>query len=156
MAVSEHWEKGGEGALELADAVMDACNSGKQNFKPLYDWSLPLTERITCIAREIYGADGVDFEPLAAQRLKALQERPDANDLGVCMVKTQYSLSDDPTRKGVPASWRLHVRDVLLFGGAGLVCPVSGDISLMPGTGSHPSFRNIDVDVNTGKVTGLF
>ena len=117
---------------------MDACNSGKRHFTPLYDWNLPLTERITCIAREIYGADGVDFEPLAAQRLKALQERPDVNELGVCMVKTQYSLSDDASRKGVPASWRLHVRDVLLFGGAGLVCPVSGDISLMPGTGSHP------------------
>lgn len=156
VAVSEHWEKGGDGALELADAVMDACNSDQRNFKPLYDWSLPLTERIACIAREVYGADGVDFDPLAAQRLKDLQERPDADELGVCMVKTQYSLSDDPTRRGVPTSWRLHVRDVLLFGGAGLVCPVSGDISLMPGTGSHPSFRNIDVDVNTGKVTGLF
>ena len=156
VAVSEHWEKGGEGALELADAVMDACNSPKRNFRPLYDWNQPLAERIICIAREVYGADGVDFEPMAAQRLKTLQERPDANDLGVCMVKTQYSLSDDPKRRGVPSSWRLHVRDVLLFGGAGLVAPVAGDISLMPGTGSKPSFRNIDVDVTTGRVTGLF
>ena len=72
------------------------------------------------------------------------------------MVKTQYSLSDDAKRKGVPSSWRLHVRDVLLFGGAGLVAPVAGDISLMPGTGSRPSFRNIDVDVTTGRVTGVF
>lgn len=156
VAVSEHWEKGGEGALELADAVMDACNSPKRNFRPLYDWKLPIAERIVCIAREVYGADGVDFEPMAAQRLKTLQERPDADELGVCMVKTQYSLSDDAKRKGVPSSWRLHVRDVLLFGGAGLVAPVAGDISLMPGTGSRPSFRNIDVDVATGRVTGVF
>jgi len=135
---------------------MDACNSPKRNFRPLYDWKLPIAERIVCIAREVYGADGVDFEPMAAQRLKALQERPDADELGVCMVKTQDSLSDDAKRKGVPSSWRLHVRDVLLFGGAGLVAPVAGDISLMPGTGSRPSFRNIDVDVATGRVTGVF
>ena len=155
VALSEHWEKGGDGALELADAVTDACNE-KNEFRPLYDWSLPLTERITTIAKDVYGADGVEFEPLAAQRLKDLQERPDANELGVCMVKTQYSLSDKPTLKGVPKGWKLHVRDVLFFGGAGLVAPVSGDISLMPGTGSKPAFRNIDVDVETGQVTGLF
>ncbi len=155
VALSEHWEKGGEGALELADAVTDACNE-KNEFRPLYNWNSPLTERITTIAQEVYGADGVEFEPLAAQRLKDLQERPDADELGVCMVKTQYSLSDKPALKGVPKGWRLHVRDVLFFGGAGLVAPVSGDISLMPGTGSKPAFRNIDVDVETGKVTGLF
>ena len=156
VAVSDHWARGGEGALELADAVLDACRTDRRAFRPLYDWNLPLRERIVRIAREVYGADGVDFEPLAAQRLAALQERPDAAELGVCMVKTQYSLSDDPSRRGVPASWRLHVRDALLFGGAGLVVPVAGDISLMPGTGSRPGFRNIDVDVETGQVSGLF
>lgn len=156
VAVSDHWARGGEGALELADAVLDACRTERRAFRPLYDWSLPLRERIVRIAREVYGADGVDFEPLAAQRLAAFQDRSDAAELGVCMVKTQYSLSDDPARRGVPASWRLHVRDALLFGGAGLVVPVAGDISLMPGTGSRPGFRNIDVDVETGRVTGLF
>lgn len=156
VAVSDHWARGGEGALELADAVLDACRTDRRAFRPLYDWNLPLRERIVRIAREVYGADGVDFEPLAAQRLAALQERPDAAELGVCMVKTQYSLSDDPSRRGVPASWRLHVHDALLFGGAGLVVPVAGDISLMPGTGSRPGFRNIDVDVETGQVSGLF
>lgn len=155
VALSEHWEKGGDGALELADAVTDACKE-KNEFRPLYDWKQPITERIESIARNVYGADGVEFEPLASQRLKTLQERPDANELGVCMVKTQYSLSDNPSLKGVPTGWKLHVRDVLFFGGAGLVAPVAGDISLMPGTGSKPSFRNIDVDVETGKVTGLF
>ncbi len=76
--------------------------------------------------------------------------------LGVCMVKTQYSISDDPKAKGAPRDWRLRVRDALLFAGAGFVCPVAGDISLMPGTGSRPAYRNIDVDVKTGEVTGLF
>lgn len=155
VALSEHWEKGGNGALELADAVMDACRE-KNEFRPLYDWKQPITARIESIAREVYGADGVEYESLATQRLKSLQERPDADNLGVCMVKTQYSLSDNPALKGVPKGWKLHVRDVLFFGGAGLVAPVAGDISLMPGTGSKPSFRNIDVDVETGKVTGLF
>lgn len=154
-AVSDHWARGGEGALELADAVLDAC--GEQgNFRPLYDWTLPLAERIECVARQVYGADGVDFAPLAMQRLKELQARPDVGELGVCMVKTQYSLSDNAALLGAPRGWRLHVRDMLLFGGAGLVCPVSGDISLMPGTGSSPAFRKIDVDVETGRVTGLF
>ena len=134
---------------------MDACKE-KNEFRPLYDWKQPITARIESIAREVYGADGVEYESLASQRLKSLQERPDADNLGVCMVKTQYSLSDNPALKGVPTGWKLHVRDVLFFGGAGLVAPVAGDISLMPGTGSKPSFRNIDVDVETGKVTGLF
>lgn len=155
VAVSRHWAKGGEGALELADAVLDACNDTPQ-FAPLYDWSLPFTERIERIAREVYGADGVVFTNLAKQRLAALQERPDANELGICMVKTQYSLSDDPTLKGAPKGWELKVRDVLFYGGAGLVVPVAGDISLMPGTGSRPAFRNVDVNLETGQVTGLF
>lgn len=156
VAVSEHWGKGGDGALELADAVMDACAGEKKQFTFLYERNLPFSERINCIAREIYGADGVDYEPHAASLLKELQARPDASELDVCMVKTQYSLSDNPARRGVPTGWRLRIRDVLFFGGAGLIAPVAGDISLMPGTGSHPSFRNIDVDVETGRVTGLF
>lgn len=156
VAVSEHWLKGGAGALELADCVMQACNSGEKNFRPVYEWSLPIKERVEIIAREVYGADGVDFEPLALQKIGKYQQRPDGDELGVCMVKTQYSLSDNPALKGAPAHWRLHVRDALLYSGAGLVCPVAGDISLMPGTGSRPAFRNIDVDVKTGQVTGLF
>lgn len=156
VAIGDHWEKGGEGALELADAVMDACESGEANFKSLYDWNEPIKERIEKIAKEVYGADGVDFEPLALQKLSRFQERADADELGVCMVKTQYSLSDNPALKGAPHGWRLRVRDALLYGGAGLVCPVAGDISLMPGTGSRPAYRNIDVNTETGEVTGLF
>lgn len=156
VAVSDHWGKGGEGALELADAVMDACQSGEQNFAPLYDWDLPLITRIEKIARDVYGADGVEFSQQAKQLLSQLQARDDADDLGICMVKTQYSLSNDPSLRNVPKGWQLWIRDVLFFGGAGLICPVAGDISLMPGTGSRPAFRNIDVDVHTGTVTGLF
>ncbi|MBD5641961.1 MAG: formate--tetrahydrofolate ligase [Desulfovibrio sp.] len=156
VAVSEHWEKGGDGALELADAVIAAANSGKQNFTPLYDWNLTLKKRIEKIAKEVYGADGVEYSPLAKNKIEDYQNRVDAADLGVCMVKTQYSLSDNPDAKGAPRHWKLQVRDALLFGGAGLVCPVAGDISLMPGTGSRPAYRNIDVDVKTGEVTGLF
>lgn len=156
VALSEHWEKGGEGALELADAVLDACKNKERDFRPLYDWALPLKDRIESVACNVYGADGVDFSALASRKLADLQKRGDAACLGICMVKTQYSLSDDPNKKGAPKGWRLGVRDVLLFGGAGLVCPVAGDISLMPGTGSHPALRNIDVDVRSGKVTGLF
>lgn len=156
VAVSSHWENGGEGALELADTVIAACSSGQQNFTPLYEWTRPLRERIEIIATQVYGAKGVDYSPVALEKLDRFQNRLDVDHLGICMVKTQYSLSDDPKAKGEPKNWRLRVRDALLFGGAGLVCPVAGDISLMPGTGSRPAFRNIDVDVKTGKVTGLF
>lgn len=155
VALSTHWEHGGEGALELADAVMDAC-AEKNTFAPLYSEDLSFEQRIDCIARKVYGADGVDYNEEARTKLNQLQALPHAKELGVCMVKTQYSLSDNPARKGAPKGWRLHVRDMLHFGGAGLVAPVAGDIMLMPGTGSNPGFRRIDVDVDTGRVTGLF
>ena len=155
VAVSHHWERGGEGAQELADAVMDACRE-TPSFMPLYSWDTPFAERIDLVAREVYGADGVDYTPEAAAKLAAFQKRDDASRLGVCMVKTHLSLSDDPDRKGEPRGWRLRVRDVLLYGGAGFVVPVAGTVNLMPGTGSNPSFRRIDVDVDTGRVKGIF
>ena len=155
VALSTHWEHGGEGALELADAVMDACND-KTAFKPLYSWDMPFKERIELVAREVYGADGVDFSAEASRKLADIQKRDDANELGLCMVKTHLSLSDDPGVKGAPKGWKLRIRDVLTFGGAGFVVPVSGSITLMPGTGSNPSFRRVDVDVDTGRVKGIF
>ncbi len=154
-AVSTHWEHGGEGALELADAVLDACEE-KTVFKPLYDWNMPFKERIDLVAREVYGADGVDLSAEAEAKLAKIQARDDAAELGLCMAKTQYSFSDNPNLKGVPTGWRLKVRDVLIYGGAGFVVPVSGKISLMPGTGSNPAFRRVDVDTETGKVHGVF
>ena len=155
VAVSTHWEHGGDGALELADAVMDACNE-KTDFKPLYAWDMPFEERIELVAREVYGADGVEFSADASRKLADLQRRDDAAELGLCMVKTHLSLSDDPSLKGEPKGWRLKIRDVLVYGGAGFVVPVSGAITLMPGTGSNPSFRRVDVDTDTGKVKGIF
>lgn len=155
VAVSHHWERGGEGAQELADAVMDACRE-TPSFMPLYSWDTPFAERIDLVAREVYGADGVDYTPEAGAKLAAFQKRDDASRLGVCMVKTHLSLSDDPDRKGEPRGWHLRVRDVLLYGGAGFVVPVAGTVNLMPGTGSSPSFRRIDVDVDTGRVKGIF
>ncbi len=155
VAVSHHWERGGEGAQELADAVMDACRE-TPSFMPLYSWDTPFAERIDLVAREVYGADGVDYTPEAGAKLAAFQKRDDASRLGVCMVKTHLSLSDDPDRKGEPRGWRLRVRDVLLYGGAGFVVPVAGTVNLMPGTGSSPSFRRLVSEPPPGGARGFF
>lgn len=155
VAVSEHWLKGGEGALELADAVLDACND-KVNFKFLYDMDTPLRKRVELIAKEVYGADGVSYSPEAAAKAERFEKDPMFNDYATMMVKTHLSLSHDPTIKGVPKGWTLHIRDFLTYGGARFICPVAGNISLMPGTSSDPAYRRVDVDVNTGKVKGLF
>ncbi len=155
VAVSKHWQYGGEGALELADAVIDACEE-PNNFRFLYDLKTPIKQRIELIAKEVYGADGVDFSSQASSKIKDIEKDPESSNLGTCMVKTHLSLSDNPNLKGVPKGWRLFVRDILVFKGAGFLVPVAGDIKLMPGTASDPAFRRIDVDVNTGKVKGLF
>ncbi len=155
IAESHHWEKGGEGALDLADAVIDACNE-KNDFKFLYELDLPMSHRIELIAKQVYGADGVDYAEDARKKLKSIEADPELSKLGTCMVKTHLSVTDDPNKKGVPRGWRLFIRDFLIYKGAGFVCPVAGAIKLMPGTSSDPAYRRIDVDVNTGKVTGLF
>ncbi len=155
VAVSEHWLKGGEGALEFADAVIDACNE-ENDFKFLYDLDTPLRKRIELITKEVYGGDGVDYSPEALAKAEKIEKDPELSKLGTCMVKTHLSLSDNPNLKGVPKGWRLFVRDILTYKGAGFVVPVAGQISLMPGTGSDPAYRRIDVDVETGKVKGLF
>ncbi|MHB8917376.1 MAG: formate--tetrahydrofolate ligase [Desulfocucumaceae bacterium] len=154
-ALSEHWAKGGDGALELADAVIDACKD-KVNFKHLYPLDMPLRQRVDMIAREVYGADGVSWTPEAEAKAKAFEENPAYKDFATMMVKTHLSLSADPTLKGVPKGWVLPVRDVLIFAGAKFLCPMTGTISLMPGTSSDPAYRRIDVDTETGKVMGLF
>ncbi len=155
FAVSDHWLKGGEGALDLAQAVIAACDA-PNDFAYLCDLAEPLKDRIEKQVKEIYGGDGVDYEPLAAEKLAALQANPETAHLPVCMAKTQYSLSHDPNLLGRPKGWRLPVRDVLLYQGAGLIVPVAGEIKLMPGTSASPAFRRVDVDVETGKVRGLF
>ena len=155
VALSKHWQYGGEGALELADAVIDACNE-PNDFKFLYELSTPLRKRIEIIAKEVYGADGVEYSPEALSKAKRMEEDPDISKLGICMVKTHLSLTDNPNLKGVPKGWKLSVRDILTYKGAGFVVPVAGTIKLMPGTASDPAFRRVDVDVKTGKVKGLF
>jgi len=154
-ALSEHWLKGGEGALELADAVIDACNE-KVDFKFLYPLEMPLRQRVEVIAREVYGADGVSWTPEAEAKAKQFESDPAYADFATMMVKTHLSLSHDPNLKGVPKGWVLPVRDVLVYAGAKFLCPMTGTISLMPGTSSDPAFRRIDVDTTTGKVLGLF
>jgi formate--tetrahydrofolate ligase len=137
VAVSEHWLKGGEGALELPD-------------------EMPLRQRIETIAKDVYGAEAVSFTPTAEAKAKRMEADPELNKLATCMVKTHLSLTHDPTIKGAPKGWTLPIRDILTYRGAGFAVPVAGDIRLMPGTASDPAFRRIDVDVDTGKVKGLF
>jgi formate--tetrahydrofolate ligase len=154
-AESQHWLKGGEGALELADAVMDACKE-ENAFKFLYPIDMKLRDRVALIAKEVYGADGVSWLPEAEAKAKMLEEDPKYADFATMMVKTHLSLSHDPAVKGVPKGWTLPIRDVLIYSGAKFLCPCAGAISLMPGTSSNPAFRRIDVDTATGKVSGLF
>jgi len=154
-AVSDHWLKGGDGAIELAEAVIQAC-SEKNHFKFLYELDTPLRKRIELIAREVYGAKDVTYSDKALAKAKAFEADREAKKLGTCMVKTHLSLSHDPDIKGRPTNWDLPIRDILIFRGAGFIVPVAGTIKLMPGTASNPAFRGIDVDVKTGKVEGLF
>jgi len=155
MAHSEHWLKGGEGARELAEAVVTAANE-KNHFHFLYELDLPLRQRIERIAKEIYGAAGVSYSDEALAKAKEFEADPETARLGVCMVKTHLSLSHDPDVKGRPTGWTLPIRDILVYRGAGFVVPVAGAIKLMPGTASLPGFMNVDVDVETGRVRGLF
>jgi len=154
-AVSEHWAKGGDGAQELADAVIDACKE-KNDFKFLYPMEMKLRERVDKIAKVVYGANGVSWNPEAEAKAKMLESDSKYDEYTTMMVKTHLSLTHDPAIKGVPKGWALPIRDVLIFSGAKFLCPCAGTISLMPGTSSDPAFRRVDIDVKTGKVSGLF
>ncbi|NLT14572.1 MAG: formate--tetrahydrofolate ligase [Clostridiales bacterium] len=154
-ALSEHWQYGGEGARELAELVVEACEE-PVDLKYLYPLEMPLRQRVEIIAKEVYGADGVDWAPLAIEKAERFESDPYYADFATMMVKTHLSLSHEPSVKGVPKNWRLPIRDILVYGGAKFLCPMAGSISMMPGTGSDPGYRRIDVDVETGKVSGLF
>ncbi len=155
VAVSRHWEKGGEGARELAQAVVDACEE-KHEFTFLYHEQDSLKTKIETLATQVYGADGVSYSPEAEKKIAAISASEELAGMGTCMVKTHLSLSHDPNLKGMPKGWILPIRDILVYRGAGFIVPVAGDIKLMPGTASDPAFRRIDIDPQTGKVTGLF
>ena len=154
-ATSTHWADGGDGALEFADAVIEACDE-PGDFKFLYPLETKLRDRVDLIAKNVYGADGVAWTPAAEAKAKMLENDPQYDDYTTMMVKTHLSLTHDPAVKGVPKGWTLPIQDVLIFSGAKFLCPCCGAISLMPGTSSDPAYRRVDVDVDTGKVTGLF
>ncbi|MFC1871433.1 formate--tetrahydrofolate ligase [Chloroflexota bacterium] len=155
VAMSSHWADGGDGALELADVVIDACKD-EPKFQFLYPNEMKLRARVAEIAKVVYGADGVSWTPEAEAKAKMFEADPKYDEYATMMVKTHLSLSHDPTLKGVPKGWTLPIRDVLIYSGAKFLCPCAGTITLMPGTSSDPAFRRVDVDVDTGKVQGLF
>ncbi len=160
VALSEVWAKGGEGGLALADEVVCLCEEGDADgrcadtFEYSYADDLSLTEKIEAIAKRVYRADGVVFEPAAVREIAKL-ERLGFGDMPVCMAKTQYSFSDDAKKLGAPRGFDITVREVKVSAGAGFVVALTGSIMTMPGLGKTPAAQKIDVD-ETGKITGLF
>lgn len=154
FALSEVWEKGGEGGIDLANKVLETIEHKESNFKVLYDDSLSLKEKIETVAKEIYGADGVTYSPAAERELKRITDLG-MGDFPVCMAKTQYSLSDDAKKLGRPSGFKISVREVYASAGAGFVVAVNGSIMTMPGLSKKPAAYGIDVDDN-GVITGLF
>ena len=154
-ALSSHWADGGEGALELADAVKEACEA-QDEFRFLYPLETKLRERVEKIAKVVYGADGVSWTADAEAKAKQFESDSAYDSYSTMMVKTHLSLTHDPSIKGVPKGWVLPIRDILIYSGAKFLCPCAGTISLMPGTSSNPAFKKVDIDVDTGKVSGIF
>lgn len=154
FALSEVWEKGGEGGIALANKVLETLENKKSSFKVLYEDSLSLKEKIETVAREIYGADKVTYSPAAEKELKRITDLG-MGDFPVCMAKTQYSLSDDATKLGRPTGFSINVREVYVSAGAGFVVAVNGSIMTMPGLPKKPAAYNIDVN-SDGVITGLF
>ena len=154
FALSEVWEKGGEGGIALAEKVLKAIDEKENHFHVLYENELSLQDKIKKIAQEIYGASDVVFAPAAAKQLKRLTELG-FGDLPVCMAKNQYSLSDDPTLLGRPSGFELNVREVYVSAGAGFVVVLTGAVMTMPGLPKAPAAYNIDVD-DSGRIVGLF
>ncbi|MDD6596806.1 formate--tetrahydrofolate ligase [Anaerovibrio sp.] len=153
VALSEVWAKGGEGGLELADKVMEAMEK-PSNFRFMYEVEQSIPEKIEAVAKEIYGADGVDFTGPAKKQLAEI-EALGLDKMPVCMAKTQYSLSDDPTKLGRPEGFRITVKELRISAGAGFIVALTGDILTMPGLPKKPAAENMDIDVQ-GRITGLF
>ena len=154
FAISKVWENGGEGGIELAQKVLETLEEKESHFQVLYGDELSLKEKIHAVATEIYGADGVSYAPAAEKQLRKLEELG-FGELPVCMAKTQYSLSDDPTLLGRPSGFQLNVREAYVSAGAGFVVVLTGAVMTMPGLPKEPAAYRIDVDDN-GKITGLF
>lgn len=155
VVISEAHTEGGAGAAAMAEAVVAAAEAPRpEPFRFLYELDLPIKQKIETIAREIYGADGVDYGPAAAAAIESLT-RLGFDKLPICMAKTQYSLSHDPNLKGRPTHFRVPVRDIRLAGGAGFLTPLIGTIQTMPAFGRHPAAVDMDIDEN-GRITGLY
>ena len=154
FALSEVWEKGGEGGIALAEKVLYTLENKESHYKPLYPGEAGLKEKIAAVAKEIYGADGVSYAPAASKALKKIEDMG-FGGLPVCMAKTQYSLSDDQTKLGRPSGFEINVRDAYVSAGAGFVVVLTGAIMTMPGLPKVPAAHNIDVN-NDGVITGLF
>ncbi|MCL1902907.1 MAG: formate--tetrahydrofolate ligase [Oscillospiraceae bacterium] len=151
---TEVFAKGGAGGLELAEAVIETCNKVKTSYKPIYDVKLSVKDKIGKVAKEIYRADGVDYTKLAEKAITDIENLGFGN-LPVCVAKTQYSFSDDPTKLGRPKNFRITVRDLRLSAGAGFIVVLTGEIMTLPGLPKVPAANNIDID-SAGNITGLF
>lgn len=154
--LSNHWAKGGEGAKDLAEAVDRACKaSNEANFKFLYDVNKSIKEKIEIISKEIYGADGVEYMDTANKQIEQY-EKSGFGNLPICIAKTQYSFSCDPAAKGAPTGFKITVREVRSYAGAGFLCAICGDIMTIPGLPTRPGFMDVDINPDTGDVIGLF
>ncbi len=154
FALSEVWEHGGEGGIELAKAVLNTLETKESHYHPLYDLSLSIEDKIKSIATEIYGAADVSYSPAALRELKNISEMG-FNDVPICVAKTQYSLSDDPKKLGKPEGFTLNIREAYISAGAGFIVVITGNIMTMPGLPKRPAAVDIDVD-NDGNIIGLF
>ena len=151
--MSDHWALGGDGAMELAEAVAAACQQ-PSNFSFLYPLEQSIKAKIETIAKEMYGAAAVTYEPLAEQQIKSYEANGFGN-LPICMAKTHLSLSHDPNLKNAPTGFTVPVREVRASVGAGFIYPLLGEMRTMPGLGSKPAYMNVDIDED-GRVMGLF
>ncbi|MEP2936165.1 MAG: formate--tetrahydrofolate ligase [Gilvibacter sp.] len=154
VALAEVWAKGGKGALDLAQQVVEIVESGESNFTPLYDWSLGVKEKIEKVSKTIYGAEGVEYSSTALKNLRTIAALG-LEGLPVCMAKTQKSLSDNPKLIGRPTGFTITIREIEIAAGAGFLIPITGDMMRMPGLPGHPASENIDID-NDGNISGLF
>jgi formyltetrahydrofolate synthetase len=151
---ADYYGQGGVGTTELAEAVVEACEQ-PSDFQFLYDLESPIEDKIETICKRIYGAAGIEILPKAREQIERYK-RQGFNDLPICMAKTQYSLSHDPALKGAPTGFTVPIREVRASIGAGFLFPVLGEMSTMPGLGTRPAFYDIDINVETGEVIGLF
>ena len=154
VALAEVWAKGGKGALDLAQQVIDIVESGESNFKPLYSWDMSVEDKIETIATKIYGAANVEYSSKAKKNLRVIADLG-LGGLPICMAKTQKSLSDDPKLIGRPTGFTITIREIEIAAGAGFLVPITGDMMRMPGLPGHPASENINID-NEGNISGLF